>query len=123
MFPVEDGDETELSADRSVAVGVNFNGTVSGRIVLQVEDCVLPVIAANMLGEEEPVAEELMYDVLGELANVICGNALPTIAGKTEVFKLEPPQLLEGAPAAAEPAAEAHLALEEGFASVTLYLN
>lgn len=83
----------------------------------------LPVIAANMLGEEEPVAEELMADALGEIANVICGNALPAIAGKKEVFRLQPPAPLAGGAEITAPAAKAALALDEGFAEVFLYLD
>jgi CheY-specific phosphatase CheX len=123
MFPLENADQTAIDAAGSVRVEVGFAGTISGRIVLEVEDEILPVIASNMLGLEEPLERELQYDVLGELANVICGNALPAIAGRQEIFKLQPPALLGGAKTADRPSAEAHLELDEGRACVTLYLN
>lgn len=123
MFPVENGDEVEFDTAKSVNVSVGFNGTINGRLVLQVENRVLPVLASNMLGVEEPLEEDLMKDVLGEFANVICGNALPTIAGKQEIFKLEPPQIINQINFKERPSAEARLDLDEGHANVWLYVN
>lgn len=123
MFPVENGDETDIEASNSFNVSVGFDGTIAGRLVLQVDNGVLPVLASNMLGIEEPLGEELMCDVLGEFANVICGNALPTIAGKQEIFKLQPPQIINHVKFAEKPSAEARLELDEGRANVWLYVN
>lgn len=123
MFPVENGDDVEFESGKSVNVSVGFNGTISGRLVLQVDNRVLPVLASNMLGVEEPLEEELMTDVLGEFANVICGNVLPTIAGKQEIFKLQPPQFINQINFAERPSAEARLELDEGRANVWLYVN
>ncbi len=123
MFPMENGDDAALDDASSVAVAVNFSGAFGGKIVVRVESGVLPVIAANMLGEEEPVADELMADALGEIANVICGNALPAIAGKKEVFRLQPPAPFDGGAESKAPAAKAALALDEGLAEVFIYLD
>lgn len=123
MFPVENGDEVEFDSSKSVNVSVGFNGTITGRLVLQVDNGVLPVLASNMLGVEEPLEDELMRDVLGEFANVICGNALPTIAGKQEIFKLEPPQIVNHVNFKEKASAEARLELDEGRANVWLYVN
>jgi hypothetical protein len=77
-----------------------------------------------MLGEDEPPSERWQRDALCEIANVICGNALPVIAGAKEVFHLSAPQFIEGAPENGEkPAAEAHVGLEEGRADVLLFLD
>jgi CheY-specific phosphatase CheX len=123
MFPVENKELTEISDSAGVRVAVAFSGVFSGRLIVQVENKVLPIIASNMLGEPEPFEDELMYDVLGEFANVICGNALPAIAGKQEIFRLEAPQLVDQQNITEKPAAAAHLELETGRANVVLYLN
>jgi CheY-specific phosphatase CheX len=123
MFPLEDAERTAIAETESVRMAVGFDGAFSGRLVLQVEDDVLPVIASNMLGDDAPLGRELLEDVLGELTNVICGNALPAIAGRQEIFRLEPPVIIDGGNITEKPAAAAHFELDEGRASVMLYLN
>lgn len=122
VFPVERLPEDTVDND-SVSVSVKFNGVFSGQVVLQIENSILPTIAANMLGDEESFEEEILLDVLGELTNVICGNALPAIAGKQEIFKLDAPQILAKADLPAAPKAIACLDLEESKADVLLYIN
>ena len=51
----------------------------------------LPGLAANMLGVDEAPGSAEQADALGELANVLCGNLLPAIAGEQHVFILEAP--------------------------------
>src|SRR4051812_38701317 len=90
--------DTQLSprqnkAPLDMAVTVEFHGPLSGRLVLRASATVLPVIAANMLGEEESRQHAMQRDALGELANVICGNLLPQIAGAEAVFILKAPRV------------------------------
>ena len=46
-----------------------------------------------MLGQSEPASTQMEDDALREIANVICGNALPAIYGLTKVFNLSTPEL------------------------------
>lgn len=123
MFPVERVTENDVETTESVRVSVKFKGVFSGQVVLQVENTILPLIASNMLGDEEPFSDEILHDVLGELANVICGNALPAIAGKQEIFRLDAPEMLEKSISTEAPAAIAYLDIEESKADVMLYIN
>ncbi|MEP6764152.1 MAG: chemotaxis protein CheX [Gemmatimonadaceae bacterium] len=89
--------DVELSPRQSAssldfAVSVAFRGPVSGRLVLRASACVLPELAANMLGADQEHDQSLQQDALGELANVICGNFLPQVAGASAVFVLSAPQ-------------------------------
>ena len=81
-------------------VRVDFDGPWGGSVVVRVSDDVLDGAAANMLGSDAPPAEPLRRDALGELANVICGNVLPGIAGRTAVFALQAPRWIGAADAA-----------------------
>ena len=126
MFPAPCADgEPEIGADESVGVAVDFAGeALSGTLFLRVERKVLPHIASNMLGDDSPHGEEMLHDVLGEIANVICGNALPAVGGKTAVFNLAAPRITEKTSVAEKPAdVTAKLDLEEGRADVLLYIN
>jgi CheY-specific phosphatase CheX len=121
MFPMECPDDSPLTNGESSRVGVRFRGSFVGEIVLEVEDRLLPTIASNMLGEEGPVELEMMRDALGEMANVICGNALPAIAGKTEVFRLDSPAATDRS--LGQSKAKASLLFEEGKANVYIYVD
>ncbi len=117
--PIEDAAEAEVS--------VAFTGPLHGRIVVRTFDGVLPVLAANLLGEDNAPAPELQRDALGEVANVICGNLLPALGGRDALFRLEAPRAgaPRGAapvPAAPEPDAGVALDLECGRAQVLLFL-
>ena len=126
LFP-----EVELTTEQhaqplDVAVSVEFRGPMTGRLVLRASECVLPAIAANMLGEDEGKHPPLQRDALGELANVICGNVLPAIAGVEAVFHLAAPQVHRTpvivARDEAEPQAHVQFGVESGRVEASLYV-
>lgn len=91
LFPESDTTPEQDAEPLDVTVSVDFRGPMTGRLVLRASDCVLPAVAANMLGAEESRQAPLQRDALGELANVICGNVLPLVAGAEAVFHLGAP--------------------------------
>jgi len=123
VFPVEGGDLKDLNLATSQKALVGFQGTFSGELLLRIEDDALEAMALNILGDDEPLNEEMIRDVLGELANVICGNALPTIAGKRKIFRLSAPDFNRDINPTIVPSATARVGMEEGRADVSIYLN
>jgi hypothetical protein len=130
--PLPAGDAPR-SALVDAAVSVAFRGPLAGSLWLGVGGGVLPVIAANMLGEDTAPAEGEQLDALGEIANMICGTLLPLLVPGEEFAQL-PPQVHAAAPVAgtdasragapaAVPAAAARLGLGRGSASVLLFLD
>jgi hypothetical protein len=124
VFPMPEL-EPPPAAGRTAAV-VDFDGHRAGHLVLSVSDELLPVIAANMLGASatgcgSPSRDEQL-DALKEVANVICGNVLPSIDGPRALFRLHAPRL-DDAEEAGEPAARADVLLSEGSATVRLFLR
>jgi CheY-specific phosphatase CheX len=120
VFPMPELEPPPAGA-RTAAV-VDFDGHRAGQLVLSVSDELLPVIAANMLGDADPSRDEQL-DALKEVANVICGNVLPSIEGPRALFRLHAPRLAEGAADGGEPAARADVLLFEGSATVRLFLR
>jgi CheY-specific phosphatase CheX len=115
IFPAEAADNT--------AVTVRFNGEFGGQVVLRVEDQMLKPLAANMLGEDaSDISLEMQHDALGEIANVICGNFLPEIAGTRAVFSLERPVVGFTDPAG-PPNGSTVLDSDEGRADVRVFLD
>jgi len=55
----------------------------------------LPQLSSNMLGEAEQTNALLERDSLGEIANVICGNATSGNLWIEPVFHLDAPSLLD----------------------------
>ena len=82
------------AAPLTAAVSVSFVGPSTGALVVAVSDDVAVALAANMLGLDPDAVQAdpaLRHDALGELANVVCGNVLPLVAGRGAVFHLAAP--------------------------------
>jgi CheY-specific phosphatase CheX len=110
--------------DAEISVQVSFSGTYNGTLYISLFGRVLPMLAANMLGENEPPAEGMQCDALGEFANVVCGNLLPKIAGSKAVFDVGVPLLISNLSTYLffDPAAEVRVGLDGGGAELRLIL-
>ncbi len=126
LFPDPDPSIEQIEVPLDVTVSVEFRGPFSGRLVLSASSCVLPAIAANMLGEAGSRLAPLQRDALGELANVICGNLLPAIGGAEAVFHLSAPRVHEAGETASRdedaPSATTQFGVEDGRVASTLYV-
>ena len=125
LVPDDECSETQAAAPLDATVLIEFHGPARGRLVLRVTSALLPLVAANMLGVEDAGHAALQRDALGEVANVLCGNLLPALAGRQAVFHLAAPAW----PAVSVPArdgdhpvARVRLGLEHGCAEVALFV-
>lgn len=113
----------------TVAVSVGFSGHFSGLLFLKVSDGILPELATNMLGledEQSGPSHEQQNDALKELANVICGNFLPEIAGTEAEFAVNAPEIIDDGeiPEATDryrPVASVQLNLDSGNAELSFF--
>jgi chemotaxis protein CheX len=106
---------------------VVFAGPMHGAIEIQLTKALLPELTQNMLGDEDALDEAVWADALGEVANVICGNILPHIAGPEAVFDLASPQVeLSGKGLEPYPGPEVSsgiLGIEDGRTRITLFVD
>jgi len=117
-------------AEHTVAVSIGFSGPAEGKLFVWMPQSSLPTLATNMLGMDdgdgEPTAAQ-QHDSLKELANVICGNLLPKVAGVRAVFQLGQPEIIpDGAIAEVpeqRPAGKTHITLDSGNADIELYID
>ncbi|HEU4630510.1 MAG TPA: chemotaxis protein CheX [Gemmatimonadaceae bacterium] len=130
LFPADGAAPARRGEPLVGGVRVDFDGPWRGTVVVRATAGVLATAAANMLGRAEPPAEPLRRDALGELANVLCGNLLPAVAGRAAVFELGAPRWLSAGDAVGRdvtgdeaPAAALALELEEGRVEVTLHVT
>jgi len=121
LLPTPEIDEQQLNAQVEAAVSVDFDGPFAGKLLVRLCGGLLPIIAANMLGEEDAPSKSLQYDALGEIANVICGNMLPGIAGSEDVFHVSAPKLAESTDL--PPVAEVQVGLGLGRADLLLFVS
>ncbi|MDM7996894.1 MAG: chemotaxis protein CheX [Acidobacteriota bacterium] len=127
-FLMPRSDSADAAQEARISAAVHFNGPFSGCLIVSVAPSMLPQLAANMLGEAEQANELMERDSLGEIANVICGNALPAIYGFEPVFHLDAPTILENAATLADQSgyakeAEVQISFDTGNAMVTLLVE
>jgi hypothetical protein len=89
LMPQSDRGQEPLSSCAGACVG--FKGPFSGCLLVLLSPDVLPMLSSNMLGQAESSDETLEQDAFREIANVICGNALPAVFGVKESFLLAAP--------------------------------
>jgi len=112
----------------STSAIVPFRGPFSGCLLVSLSSTLLPLLSANMLGEQACSNKEWEQDSLREISNVICGNVLPAIYGFERIFQLDVPRLLDnpdpllrGSEYRTE--AHAHIFFDSGQAAVTLLVE
>ena len=120
----------QADAPLTHAVRVTFAGPCTGLLDVAVSDDVAVALAANMLGlDPETVRADagVRHDAVGELANVVCGNVLPLVAGREAVFHLAAPAVRAPSDAtvarAGATALTETLGVEGGRAVLTLVLD
>ena len=96
MFLLSEDEAAETSDAAMMLTKVSFEGPFTGTLFLAVPAQMTGQLAANMLGREdiESISLQHQQDAVKELANVICGNLLPEIAGNEAVFHVCGPELL-----------------------------
>ncbi len=125
MLPSPDLEQEQLDARPKIAVTVKFQGYFKGEIIVLLCGELLPVMASNMLGEASSPSAEQQHDALREVANVICGNMLPLIAGTKPVFDVNLPLVITDLAMlpSIQPVASAQLGIENGRAEMRLYID
>jgi CheY-specific phosphatase CheX len=125
LLPDAEPSAEQLAAPLARGVRVTFAGPFAGALTVRVSDDVATTLAANMLGVDAIAGEDrLVRDALGEVANVICGNLLPELAGRAAVFHLGAPEPVPASAAGADrPSLAVTLGVDAGRAEVALHVD
>ena len=125
LLPMPEPDEPFENCPTATGT-VSFHGPFNGKLVVTLPEAVLEELTGNMLGLDDgaDVPVDSQQDALKELANVVCGNILPEIAGTTAIFNVDAPELIDAsAPGSGDglsTAATTRFFLDSGPASVEL---
>lgn len=120
LFPTESISGQQRAAALEAELSVPFDGPAKGVLFVRLYGNNACLIAANMLGAEGDVPPPLVADALGELANVITGNALPEIYGRSGFFRLGIPCVTVGGQALPPVETCVEVGLESGRAELSL---
>jgi CheY-specific phosphatase CheX len=109
------GDTQSGEAD-PVSAELRFRGNPSGYFGVRMAPETAKLIAANFLGKEtEEITDADMEQVLGELANMVCGSVLSRVEAGAR-FALSHPVILPAGHGSVYPeAVQSTLELEEGL--------
>ena len=128
LLPDAEPTAEQRGAPLARGVRVAFAGPFTGELTVRVSEDVATALAANMLGVHAVASEDrLVHDALGEVANVICGNLLPELAGRAAVFHLGAPEPVPvaGGPTSGpdRPSLAITLGVDAGRAEVSLHVD
>ena len=116
MLPADILDARQQAAKPSARASISFAGPFNGNLVVTAFGDILPMVSANMLGQDTPPAQNEQLDALREISNVVCGNLLPSLAGSEAIFDIFPPAVvsLAGPGLQGEMSAEVEIGLGGG---------
>ena len=123
MLPGESG--AAAPEEARVVLEVDFEGARRGVLRLSLPDRMIEPIAQAMLGEDAPLPLEDQYDAVRELANIVCGNALPLVLGERVVCELATPRVIarRGGEPPRDFDAEIDVSLEEGVVHAAISVS
>lgn len=117
--PLGGDPEAGAAAFEWVSAELEFHGQPGGRFRVGASRPTARSLAAAFLGmEENEVTEELVGDVVRELANMICGSVLSRLE-RASTIELLHPELVEGPP----PASARLFPLQDGWLALRLELE
>lgn len=78
---------------KGLAALVTFKGQIEGRIILDMDPGAAAKVAGILAGAEVDPSEAIVSEAVGELANMVIGNAVTQLNDSGFQFKVFPPEL------------------------------
>lgn len=78
---------------KGLAAIVTFKGQIEGRIILDMDPGAAAKVAAVLAGTEVDPSDAIVTEAVGELANMVIGNAVTQLNDRGFQFKVFPPQV------------------------------
>lgn len=127
IYQVPELKDDQKNLALEAAAEVKYRGNFTGKLVIETRGGLFSAIAANMLSNDVPDAQQ-KKDALGEVANIICGNVVPSLGRSEPEYKIESPRslnkddLLKGEKQG-KPLAEITLNFNQGRADIKLFVD
>jgi chemotaxis protein CheX len=94
--PVTIGDlnmEEEGYRKKGLAALITIKGEIEGRVILDMEPHAAAEVARVLAGEEVEESAQIVRETVGEVANMVIGNAVTLLNDRGFQFKVFPPEL------------------------------
>lgn len=117
--------QKDLEPDAVAEVG--FHGGCTGKLVIESRGGLYSALAVNILSDDRPSLQQ-KKDALGEIANIICGNIVPSLGRRNPGgYKIESPRHLSRDELLQEkkkkPLATVILNFNQGRADIKLFVD
>jgi hypothetical protein len=127
MYQVPELEEIQKNLAPKAAAEVKYRRDFTGKLVIETSSGLESAIAANMLSIDLPSSQQ-KRDALGEVANIICGNIVPSLGISGHGYKIESPKPLNKDELLKEegrekPLAEFTLNLNQGRADIKFFVD
>ena len=128
MYQEPDLKDAQENLPLEAAAEVEYrNDDFTGKLLIETRGGLFSAIATNILSNDDPSAQQ-KKDALGEIANIICGNVVPSLGGSGREYKIEPPRSLNKDDLLKEewqeePVAEITLNFSDGRADIKLFVD
>ncbi|MCK8826766.1 chemotaxis protein CheX [Natroniella acetigena] len=86
----------ELIATKKVNISIGITGDLEGAIIFSFPEEMALKIVREMSGMEIKEIDKFVTSAVGELGNIICGNALTTLSQNDYCCDITPPQVIIG---------------------------
>jgi hypothetical protein len=93
MYQVPELKDDQKNLALEAAAEVKYRGDFTGKLLIETRGGLFSAIAANILSNDVPNSQ-LKKDALGEIANIICGNVVPSLGRSERDYKIESPRSL-----------------------------
>jgi CheY-specific phosphatase CheX len=127
IYQVPELKDIQKNMALEAAAEVKYLGDYTGKLVIETRGGLFSAIAANMLSNDLPTSRQ-KKDALGEIANIICGNIVPSLGRSERGYKIQSPRSLSKDELLKEerqdkPLAEVTLNLNQGRADIKFFVD
>jgi CheY-specific phosphatase CheX len=127
IYPVPELQDDQKNLKLEAAAEVKYRGDFTGKLLIETRGGLFTAVAANMLSNDVPNTQQ-KKDALGEIANIICGNIVPSLGRGGQEYKIESPRSLSKEDLLKEekkdkPIVEVTLNFNQGRADIKLFVD
>lgn len=83
--------EEETYRRKGVAAVVTVKGDIEGRVIFDIDPATATKIASTLAGQPVAQSDQIVYETICELANLVIGNAVTALNDQGFRFKIHPP--------------------------------
>jgi chemotaxis protein CheX len=85
--------EEETYRRKGVAAVVVVHGDIEGRVIFDIDPVTATKIASTLAGQQVQQSDQVVYETICELANLVIGNAVTSLNDQGFRFKIHPPSV------------------------------